>query len=132
MDKVNEILKQITKDIKIIRKKNKSNGNISYKLLLELIGGYSTEIPMINEDIQLINLLKSIGFENPVKSYALVEETSKDTQEKYICVRVDLADDTVLRYFLPKTDSGFRFKVIIEKLLDFTLKQNSEKQKTNK
>lgn len=128
----NELLKKITKDIRIIKKKNQNNGNVSHRLVLELNGGYSTEIPMISEDIQLLNLLKQIGYEEPIISKALVEEVSKDTGEVYVCVRFDLAEGTVLRYFLPKTNNGFRFKSILDKLVEFTEKQLELEEKNTK
>lgn len=124
----NEVLKKIVKEIRIIKKKNSSNGRVTHKLLLELNGGYSTEIPMVEEEIQLISLLKQIGYDEPIKSKELVEEISNETGEVYLCVKIVLADDTVLRYFLPHNNGGFRFKTIIEKLVEFTLKQEKENQ----
>lgn len=128
----NVILEKITKDIRIIKKKNQNNGRVSHRLLLELNGGYSTEIPMIEEDIQLLNLLQNIGYPEPIKSKKLTEEVSKDTGEVYTCIRVELADGKFLRYFFPKTQNGFRFKTILDMLVEHTIAQEKQEQENAK
>lgn len=129
-NKIN-VLEKIVKSVKICKERS-NKGVVSYKLKIELEGGFETKIPMLSEDIQMIKVLETIGYSEPIKSIGFVQELSKETGELYYCVRIDLADDSVIRKFLPNNESGFKFKAIVDKLVAYYTAQEEKKDKAVK
>lgn len=125
------VMSKIVKSVKICKERG-NKGVVTYKLKIELEGGFETKIPMLPEDIQSIKVLEVIGYSDPIKKIDFVEEVSKETGELYYCVRIDLADDTIMRKFLPNNESGFKFKSIVDKLKDYYIKKEKENKKENK
>ena len=103
-------LEKIVESVKIVKEKNYRG--IVHKILVSLKSGISTKLSIPDDDIQLIKALKATGNDQPVKSLNLVEDTTEDG-EKYFCVKMELCDGSILRYFFP----NFTFKKSIEILL---------------
>lgn len=130
MSKEINVLEKIVKSVKFVKERN-SKGVVNHKIKIELEGDFETKIAVLPEEIQSIKVLSHIGYEEPVKSLSFVQELSEEKQP-YYCVRIDLADNTVMRKFLPNNDAGFRFKAIVDKLLAYYLAKEKEKEKQEK
>jgi len=119
-------LSSIVKSIRLIKEKN-YKGVVSHKIELVLINDAKTKISVPSDDVELIKTIKSVGFENPVKSMKLLEEEN-DTGSKYYCINLVLADadDDILKYFF-----DIKFKRVIDILLSFEANKNKENKKIN-
>ena len=119
-----EKLRDLNKIVKAIRFRQvrTSRGGYKYTLLLELVNDKSGEMSVDKDDFSLMTLLKEIYGEAIVKK-DLVEEFSETNDSTYVCVRIELVDGTVRRYF-PSSS----FNKIIDLTYNIFQKQNNEEK----
>lgn len=107
---------KIVKSIGYGKVKNKYNGNVSYKLNVELINNTNIAINVDKGDIDYLKTLRQLnnGAE-PVVDMKLVRCTNDEGKE-YNCVKVKLINDDILKY----VQIPFNYSKIIDLLINST------------
>ena len=115
---------KVVKDINFISRPGKKRKN--YYLHIVLINGSATDIFMDPAEFEAIKVLQNLKGQ-AVKDKKIVRETSVEEEtnvtKEYICVRVELMDGTIFRYFL-----GRAFEIVLKAVYEDYL----QKQKVNK
>lgn len=118
-------LSKIVKSIGYGKVKNKYNGNVSYKLNVELINNTNIAINVDKSDIDYLKTLRQLynGVE-PVVDMKLFRCTNDEGKE-YNCVKVKLINDDTLMY----VQIPFNYGKIIDLLINSTQVESKVEKK---